>query len=108
MHLRSRPPPSRPDFGFADLVLWIQALGISSEERPHPGPARAAAERPGSRALYGGAVNHVVEGPDLDGILDRVPRDGITSLFFPPTVWVGLANHPGFASADLSSLRKAY
>jgi fatty-acyl-CoA synthase len=55
-----------------------------------------------------GAVNHLVEGPDLDGILERVPRDGITSLFFPPTVWVGLANHPGLASADLSSLRRAY
>ena len=38
----------------------------------------------------------------------RVPGDGIDSLFFPPTVWVGLANHPGLASADLGSPRKAY
>ena len=55
-----------------------------------------------------GAVNHLVEAPDLDAILEQVPREGITSLFFPPTVWVGLANHPGLASADLSSLQKAY
>ena len=55
-----------------------------------------------------GAVNHLVEAPDLDAILEQVPREGVTSLFFPPTVWVGLANHPGLASADLSSLQKAY
>ena len=34
------------------------------------------------------------EAPDLDEILDARPRDGIDSLFFPPTVWVGVANHP--------------
>jgi len=55
-----------------------------------------------------GATNHLVPAPDLDELLARVGRDGITSLFMPPTVWVGLANHPGFAEADLSPLRKAY
>ncbi|ANN14976.1 acyl-CoA synthetase [Amycolatopsis orientalis] len=55
-----------------------------------------------------GATNHLVETPDLGDIFARIPRQGITSLFFPPTVWVGLANHPGLADADLGSLTKAY
>jgi fatty-acyl-CoA synthase len=55
-----------------------------------------------------GATNHLIEAPDLSVIFDRVPRDGITALFFPPTVWVGVANHPRLAEADLSSLRRAY
>jgi fatty-acyl-CoA synthase len=55
-----------------------------------------------------GMTNHLLEAPVADEILARVPRDGITSLFFPPTVWVGLGNHPAVADADLSSLRKAY
>jgi fatty-acyl-CoA synthase len=58
--------------------------------------------------LAAGATNHLVESPDLDDIFARVPRDGIDSLFFPPTVWVGVANHPGLDDADLSSLRKAF
>ena len=41
-------------------------------------------------------------------VFERVPRDGINSLFFPPTVWVGLTRHPKFAGADLSGLRKAF
>ncbi len=59
-------------------------------------------------ALAAGATDHLVEAPDLDDIFARVPRDGIDSLFFPPTVWVGVANHPGFAEADLSGLRKLF
>ena len=59
-------------------------------------------------SLTAGATNHLVEAPDLDEIFERVPRDGIDSLFFPPTVWVGVANHPGLADADLASLRKAF
>ena len=59
-------------------------------------------------AIAVAATNHLVETPNLDEILDRIPRDGIDSLFFPPTVWVGVANHPRLAAADLSSLRKAF
>ncbi|WIM93403.1 fatty acyl-CoA synthetase [Actinoplanes oblitus] len=55
-----------------------------------------------------GMTNHLIEAPVADEILRRVPRDGITSLFLPPTVWVGLGNNPAVAEADLSSLRKAY
>ncbi|RZS36602.1 fatty-acyl-CoA synthase [Herbihabitans rhizosphaerae] len=59
-------------------------------------------------SLAVGATNYLVEAPDLDDVFTRVPRDGVTSLFFPPTVWVGVANHPGLTSADLGTLRKAY
>jgi fatty-acyl-CoA synthase len=59
-------------------------------------------------ALAVGATNHLLEAPDLDEIFARVPRDGIDSLFFPPTVWVGLANHPRLAEAELDGLRKAF
>ena len=94
-----------------EYMSCIAALDLAAADVPlHALPLYHSAQMhvfllPG---LAVGAVNHLVEAPDLDGILERVPRDGITSLFFPPTVWVGLANHPGFAGADLSSLRKAY
>jgi fatty-acyl-CoA synthase len=55
-----------------------------------------------------GATSHVIEVPDLDVIFERVPRDGITSLFAAPTVWVAMANHPRLAEADFSGLVKAY
>ncbi len=59
-------------------------------------------------ALAVGATNHLLPAPNLDEMFERVPRDGIDSLFLPPTVWVGLANHPRLGEADLSSLRKAF
>jgi fatty-acyl-CoA synthase len=55
-----------------------------------------------------GATSHVIETPDLDVIFEIVPREGITSLFAAPTVWVAMANHPGFPEADLSGIVKAY
>ncbi len=59
-------------------------------------------------ALAVGATNHLLPAPDLDELFERVPRDGIDSLFLPPTVWVGVANHARFGEADLSGLRKAF
>jgi fatty-acyl-CoA synthase len=59
-------------------------------------------------ALAVGATNHLLPAPNLDDLFERVPRHGIDSLFLPPTVWVGVANHPRFGEADLSSLRKAF
>jgi fatty-acyl-CoA synthase len=55
-----------------------------------------------------GAANHIVEAPDLGDIMERVPREGVTSLFFPPTVWVGVSQHPGVAAGALDGLTKAY
>jgi fatty-acyl-CoA synthase len=55
-----------------------------------------------------GATNHLMARPDVGEILRRLQDDGHGALFLAPTVWVPLANHPSLASADLSSLRKAF
>jgi fatty-acyl-CoA synthase len=94
-----------------EYASCIAALDLAAADVPlHSLPLYHSAQMhvfllPG---LAVGAINHLVEAPNLDEILERVPRDGITSLFFPPTVWVGLANHPRFAGADLTNLQKAY
>jgi fatty-acyl-CoA synthase len=94
-----------------EYASCIAALDLTAADVPlHSLPLYHSAQMhvfllPG---LAVGAINHLVEAPNLDEILERVPRDGITSLFFPPTVWVGLANHPGLGDADLSNLQKAY
>ena len=94
-----------------EYVSSIVGLDLREDDAPlHSMPLYHSAQMhvfllPG---LAVGASNHLLEAPDLDAVLERVPRDGITSLFFPPTVWVGLANHPGLADADLRSLRRAY
>ncbi|MDX8153685.1 acyl-CoA synthetase [Patulibacter brassicae] len=55
-----------------------------------------------------GATAHLVEAPDPADLLERVERDGITSLFAPPTVWIALGEHPDFRTRDLGTLTKAY
>jgi fatty-acyl-CoA synthase len=54
------------------------------------------------------ATNHLVEAPDVTDILRRVECDGVNSVFAPPTVWVGVANHPELRTRDLTALRKVY
>ena len=94
-----------------EYASCIAALDLSADDVPlHTMPLYHSAQMhvfllPG---LAVGATNHLEEAPDLGVTLERVPRARITSLFFPPTVWVGLANHPGLAAADLTSLRRAY
>ena len=94
-----------------EYASCIAALDLRADDVPlHALPLYHSAQMhvflmPG---LAVGMTNHLLEAPAADDVLRRVPRDGITSLFFPPTVWVGLGNHPGVADADLSSLRKAY
>ncbi|WP_371614524.1 fatty acyl-CoA synthetase [Streptomyces sp. NBC_00454] len=55
-----------------------------------------------------GARNTVVDAPVAAEIFDLVEAGEADSLFAPPTVWIGLANHPDFAVRDLSALTKAY
>ena len=57
-------------------------------------------------SLAVGATNVLIESPDLDVIYEKIATDGITVMFAPPTVWVGFVNHPRFATADLTSLKK--
>jgi fatty-acyl-CoA synthase len=55
-----------------------------------------------------GARNTILDSPDAGRIFELVETGRATSLFAPPTVWIGLANRPDFATRDLSGLRKAY
>ncbi|MFK0264849.1 acyl-CoA synthetase [Streptomyces angustmyceticus] len=55
-----------------------------------------------------GAENTILDGPDPDRIFDLVEKGLADSLFAPPTVWIGLSNHPDFTVRELSGLRKAY
>ncbi|MGY5137322.1 AMP-binding protein, partial [Streptomyces nigrescens] len=55
-----------------------------------------------------GAENTILDGPDPGRIFDLVEAGLADSLFAPPTVWIALANHPGFTVRELSGLRKAY
>jgi len=58
--------------------------------------------------LYLGATSVVLARPDPGAILATIEAEGVTKLFCPPTVWIGLLRHPDFDKRDLSSLRKAY
>jgi fatty-acyl-CoA synthase len=59
-------------------------------------------------ALYLGGTNVVLDGPDPTTVLETIERERITSLFCPPTVWIGLLRSPDFDRRDLSSLTKGY
>ncbi|MEU6476837.1 fatty acyl-CoA synthetase [Streptomyces sp. NPDC047017] len=55
-----------------------------------------------------GATNTILDAPDGDRLLDLVEAGRADSLFAPPTVWIGLAGRPDFATRDLGGLRKVY
>ena len=55
-----------------------------------------------------GARNVLLESPAADAVFDAIEHDGCDSFFAAPTVWVALTNHAGFATRDLSGLRRAY
>jgi fatty-acyl-CoA synthase len=89
----------------------VQALDIAPGDRMlHALPLYHSAQMhvfllPG---LMVGTVNEVVDTADPADLMHRIERDGITSFFAAPTVWVALAGHPDFERRDLSGLRKAY
>ena len=58
--------------------------------------------------VYLGATSVILPGPDPAAMLAAIEREQVTKLFCPPTVWISLLRHPGFDTADLSSLRKGY
>ena len=59
-------------------------------------------------SLYLGAVNILHDRADPAAMLETIEREGVTKLFCPPTVWIGLLRHPDFDRRDLSSLRQGY
>uniref|UniRef100_Q47DJ4 AMP-dependent synthetase and ligase n=1 Tax=Dechloromonas aromatica (strain RCB) TaxID=159087 RepID=Q47DJ4_DECAR len=58
--------------------------------------------------LLMGATTLIIAAPVPDICFDVIAREGITSFFAPPTVWISLLRHPGFDTHDLSCLRRGY
>ncbi|MFH8609806.1 acyl-CoA synthetase [Streptomyces sp. NPDC018029] len=94
-----------------EYVSAITALDLKGTDRPvHALPLYHSAQMHVFLMPYlaVGAENTVLDGPDAERIFDLVEAGRADSLFAPPTVWIGLSRHPGFASRDLGALRKAY
>jgi fatty-acyl-CoA synthase len=59
-------------------------------------------------AVYVGATNVITARPTADNLLGLMVREGISSFFAPPTVWIALLRAPQFDGVDLSRLTKGY
>ncbi|MGW1884554.1 acyl-CoA synthetase [Streptomyces sp. NPDC001970] len=89
----------------------IEALDLRPDDRPvHSLPLYHSAQMHVFLLPYlaVGAENTILDAPDAARIFDLVEAGRADSLFAPPTVWIGLSDHPEFATRDLSGLRKAY
>ncbi|WSJ57292.1 fatty acyl-CoA synthetase [Streptomyces sp. NBC_01310] len=89
----------------------IEALDLAEEDRPvHSLPLYHSAQMHVFLMPYlaVGARNTIVDAPVAEQLFDLVEAGEADSLFAPPTVWIGLANHPQFAVRELGGLSKAY
>ncbi|MFG2373235.1 acyl-CoA synthetase [Streptomyces sp. NPDC048504] len=94
-----------------EYLSAITALDLSAGDRPaHSLPLYHSAQLHVFLLPYlaVGATNIILDAPDGDRLFDLIEAGRVDSLFAPPTVWIGLANRPDFATRDLSGLRKAY
>ena len=94
-----------------EYLSAITALDLSAGDRPvHALPLYHSAQLHVFLLPYlaVGATNLILDAPDGDRLLDLIEAGRVDSLFAPPTIWIGLANRPDFATRDLSGLRKAY
>lgn len=94
-----------------EYVSAITALDLKETDKPvHSLPLYHSAQMHVFLLPYlaVGAENTIIDAPDAERIFELVEAGRADSLFAPPTVWIGLANHPGFATRDLGALRKAY
>ncbi|MEV5954995.1 acyl-CoA synthetase [Streptomyces sp. NPDC051987] len=94
-----------------EYLSAIAALDLSAGDRPaHALPLYHSAQLHVFLLPYlaVGATNIILDGPDGDTLFDLIEAGEVDSLFAPPTVWIGLANRPDFATRDLGGLRKAY
>ncbi|MEE1740402.1 acyl-CoA synthetase [Streptomyces sp. BE147] len=94
-----------------EYVSAITALGLAAGDRPvHSLPLYHSAQMHVFLMPYlaVGAENTILDSPDAARIFDLVEAGQADSLFAPPTVWIGLSNHPDFATRELGALRKAY
>ncbi|MFJ1929466.1 MULTISPECIES: acyl-CoA synthetase [unclassified Streptomyces] len=94
-----------------EYVSAVTALDLRAGDRPvHALPLYHSAQLHVFLLPYlaVGAENTVLDAPDAGRIFDLVESGQADSVFAPPTVWIGLANHPEFERRDLGGLRKAY
>jgi fatty-acyl-CoA synthase len=94
-----------------EYLSAITALDLSAGDRPaHALPLYHSAQMHVFLLPYlaVGATNIVLDAPDGDRLFDLIEAGRVDSLFAPPTVWIGLAGRPDFATRDLGGLRKAY
>lgn len=59
-------------------------------------------------AIYMGSTNIITAKPVPDNLLPMLEKQGITSFFAPPTVWIALLRSPLFDPKKLSHLAKGY
>ncbi|MER7465938.1 fatty acyl-CoA synthetase [Streptomyces sp. NPDC097981] len=89
----------------------IEALDLAETDRPvHSLPLYHSAQMHVFLLPYlaVGAQNTILDAPVAEEIFGLVEEGRADSLFAPPTVWIGLANHPDFGRRELGGLRKAY
>lgn len=94
-----------------EYLSAIAALDLSAGDRPvHSLPLYHSAQMHVFLLPYlaVGATNIILDGPDGEQLFDLIEAGRADSLFAPPTVWIGLADRPDFATRDLDGLRKAY
>ncbi|MBA3798547.1 MAG: AMP-binding protein [Geodermatophilaceae bacterium] len=59
-------------------------------------------------SLYLGASNYIIDAPTPDNMIAAAEEHGITSMFCPPTVWIGILRSAGFDPGRLGTVRKGY
>ncbi|MGK3941625.1 acyl-CoA synthetase [Streptomyces caeruleatus] len=94
-----------------EYLSAITACDLSAGDRPvHSLPLYHSAQMHVFLLPYlaVGATNVILDAPDGDQLFDLIEQGRADSLFAPPTVWIGLADRPDFATRDLGGLRKAY
>ncbi|WP_327299213.1 MULTISPECIES: fatty acyl-CoA synthetase [unclassified Streptomyces] len=94
-----------------EYVSAITALGLQESDRPlHSLPLYHSAQLHVFLLPYlaVGAENTILDAPDAAEVFGLVEAGLADTLFAPPTVWIGFSHHPGFATRDLSGLRKAF
>jgi len=57
--------------------------------------------------IYVGAKNIILHKADSVEIMKNIEKYKVTHMFAPPTVWIGILNHPEFKNYNLGSLEKA-
>jgi fatty-acyl-CoA synthase len=58
--------------------------------------------------LWLGAHNVLLQSADITEMLGTIERYGVSSVFAPPTVWIGILRHPDFSPQRFATVKKAY